>query len=390
MEDDGRVLDDRYELRGLLGRGGAGTVHRAWDRERRREVAVKLIDGGAARPGRGEAEVLAGLDHPRLVALHDVLTTPDGVALVMELVDGPSLAARLEQGPLDADEAAVVLRDVASGLAHAHRRGVVHRDVKPGNVLLGLEGDRVIAAKLTDFGIARLADATRTTAERTVVGTLRYLSPEQARGERATAASDVYALGLTVLAALTGAPAFPGSATESLAGRLLRAPAVPEALPEDWRELLLGMTAPAEQDRLDASTAAALAHALGRSAVPAPTLVAAAAAPVRAVLPAARRPRRRFALVGGVAATGLLLGAAGAAVLAPAEADRALSAEDLPAVSAPPSRATVVPSAAPSPRTTAAASAADAGATAVRDDDDRGSDHRGRGRGRSGSGHGED
>ncbi|GAA2753650.1 serine/threonine-protein kinase [Amnibacterium kyonggiense] len=331
----GAVLDDRYVLGDRIGRGGSGVVHRAWDRERGRAVAVKLLPAGAepvgAQIGRRESDILAELDHPRIVALHDVLDTGRGTALVMELVDGPSLHQRLQRGALPLEEAAVVLRDVAAGLAHAHRRGVVHRDVKPGNVLLRLRGEAVAEAKLSDFGIARRADATRTTAERTVVGTLRFLSPEQARGERVTAASDVYSLGLTVLAAITGADAFPGPEAESLAGRLLRTPAVPAALPDDWADLLRGMTALAPEDRLDASATAALASALGSGRRP-EVLPAAAGrftAPLDPVGSAARirsgRRRGRTAVaIAGVALAGALLGGAVAVVVDPAAVEQAL------------------------------------------------------------------
>jgi hypothetical protein len=317
----------------------------------------------------------------------------------MELVDGPSLHDRLQRGNLPPDEALVVLRDVAAGLAHAHRRGVVHRDVKPGNVLLRLEVDRVVAATLSDFGIARRADATRTTAERTVVGTVRFLSPEQARGDRVTAASDVYSLGLTVLAALTGVEAFPGRETESLGGRMVRPPLVPPTLPDGWANLLRGMTALEPADRLDASLTAALACALGSGARPAVTAIEplrsdAATRPIDVlpVVTVARAQRRSEPIVAplvGMAVAGAVLGGLLAAVFAPTAIERALSGAvrdaARPATSAPAARA--------APARTSAAAAAAASAAAAAGPDDRGGSASGSassGTGSGSAGHGSD
>ncbi|GAA4741695.1 hypothetical protein GCM10025783_11120 [Amnibacterium soli] len=379
---EGAVLDDRYELRERLGRGGAGVVHRAWDRARQRAVAVKLLPStGAAldaRTGRQEADVLAALDHPQLVALHDVLTTDDGVALIMELVDGPSLADRLDRGALPLEDAAVVLRDVASGLAHAHSRGIVHRDVKPGNVLLRQVDGRVAGAALADFGIARFAEATRTTSAATILGTVRYLSPEQVRGERATAASDVYSLGLALIAAVAGRPAFPGSDAESLGGRLVRPPQLPDALPHDWVRLLTAMTALEEEARPTARAVAAAADALGSGAVPLEPLAAAAfldeytvamdASGVATVTPARRRrrPPRFVALAAAASTAAASLGLVLILTGTPSGLERAGSAAvdlDAPAAAAPPASARP---ATPAPVATATASAPSRSAAVVR------------------------
>ncbi len=375
---EGTLLDDRYELGERLGRGGAGVVHRAWDRARDRAVAVKLLPAtGAAldaRTGRQEAEVLGALDHPQLVALHDVLTTDDGVALVMELVDGPSLADRLDRGALPLADAGIVLRDIASGLAHAHSRGIVHRDVKPGNVLLRQVDGHVSGAALADFGIARFAEATRTTSAATILGTVRYLSPEQVRGERATAASDVYSLGLAIIAAVAGRPAFPGSDAESLGGRLVRSPALPEELPQDWVRLLTSMTALEQEARPTARAVAAAAASLGTESIPfaplaavafldedtvamdAPALAAVTPTPA-AVAIGRRRPTRFVALAAAASTAAASLGLVLILTGAPAALDRAGSASvDLaapPAASAP--AATARPAAA-SPSATASRS----------------------------------
>ena len=148
----------------------------------------------------------------------------------------------------DAD-AAVVLRDIASGLAHAHSRGIVHRDVKPGNVLLRQVDGRLAGAALADFGIARFAEATRTTSAATILGTVRYLSPEQVEGGVLGGASDVYSLGLVLIQAATGRVSFPGSVLESAFARLSRDPEIPASLPPRLAAVLAGIVERSRQPR---------------------------------------------------------------------------------------------------------------------------------------------
>ncbi|QZY29757.1 protein kinase domain-containing protein [Nocardioides coralli] len=244
--DDPQVLGDRYELGDVLGRGGMADVHRATDRLLHRDVAVKVMrdlagDDTARARFRSEARTLAGLSHHGLVTVLDAgLAGPaaEQPYLVLELVEGSTLGDEIARGPVSPDRVREVGAGLADTLAYAHDRGVVHRDVKPGNVLLG-SGDRV---KLTDFGIAKLiGDTSGHTRTGTTIGSAAYLSPEQVRGEQVTGAADIYALGLLLLEALTGERAFSGPAMEAAVARLHRAPEVPEHLPDGWRALLASM-----------------------------------------------------------------------------------------------------------------------------------------------------
>ncbi len=238
------VLGGRYELGTVLGRGGMADVYRATDRVLGREVAIKVLSLTSAeetdrRRFEAEARTLAGLSHRALVTVLDVGADEDRAFLVMELVTGGTWARSMAAGPLDADSVAAVGSQLAQALAYAHDRGVVHRDVKPANVLLDQKG----RVKLADFGIARLiGDTVRHTRTGTAVGTAAYLSPEQVRGLDVTGAADVYALGLTLLEALTGERAYPGSPTEAALARLHTSPPIPDDLPDWWRDLLRAMT----------------------------------------------------------------------------------------------------------------------------------------------------
>jgi serine/threonine protein kinase len=163
--------------------------------------------------------------------------------LVMELVEGATLAHRLEQGPITADRAALLGADLAVALAYVHGRGVVHRDVKPANILLAAgEDEQVLSAKLTDFGIARLVDSTRMTMDGFTIGTPNYLSPEQATGGEVGPPTDVYALGLVLLECLTGDVVYPGWGVEAAVVRLHRPPEVPPWLGPQWSQLIGAMT----------------------------------------------------------------------------------------------------------------------------------------------------
>jgi eukaryotic-like serine/threonine-protein kinase len=221
----GRVLAERYELRDRLGQGGAGTVWRGHDRALDRPVAVKLLhadlaeDPDAGTRFRTEATAAAKLTHPNAVLVYDLGRDGDDDYLVMELVEGVNLGDVLRDGPLPAGLAAHVGAQVAAALGTAHGAGIVHRDVKPGNVLL--TGDGI--AKLADFGIARALGAVTARLTRTgmVLGTARYLAPEQLRDDPIDARADVYALGLVLHEALSGRPPFgEGNAVEVAARRL--------------------------------------------------------------------------------------------------------------------------------------------------------------------------
>ncbi len=244
----GTVLAGRFRISSLLGRGGMASVYLAEDEALGRKVAIKvfrreLADADDLQRQHEEIQLLAGLNHPALVTLFDASTSDSGNAfLVMELVSGTDLYTRLHDGPLGRSEVADMGKHVADALGYVHANGVIHRDVKPANILLPAPGSAGPPAKLADFGIARIIDGARLTATGTVLGTASYLSPEQARGEAITPASDIYSLGLVLLECLTGERAFPGTSAESTVARLNRDPVVPQNLGRSWVGLLRGMT----------------------------------------------------------------------------------------------------------------------------------------------------
>ncbi|PPI22721.1 serine/threonine protein kinase [Rathayibacter sp. AY1B1] len=249
----GTTVDGRYTIEELIGRGGMATVYRARDGVLGRSVALKMFapgidDAQDLQRKASEIRLLAALNHPALVTLYDAHDGGDdtnGQAyMVMELAEGPSLSERLAQGPVAPNDVASMAGDLGEALHTVHAAGVVHRDVKPSNVLLVPSPltSREFRPKLADFGIASLIDATRITAPGTLIGTAAYLSPEQAHGDPVTSASDIYSLGLVLLESLTGRRPFTGSAIEVTLARLLRDPEVSESLGSGWTSLLTAMT----------------------------------------------------------------------------------------------------------------------------------------------------
>ena len=237
------LVGGRYRLQEMVGRGGSAEVWAAEDEALGRRVALKLVtsSGGddAGRVG-DEARLLARLSAPGLVPVYDAGTDDTGRPwVVMELVVGETLADAVARGPLSPHRTAQIGRVLADALAYVHGEGLVHRDVKPANVLLGRDG----RVRLTDFGIARLVDAAKVTATGLTVGTASYLSPEQVTGSPVGPLSDVYSLGLVLLECLTGRREYPGSAVEVALARLSRQPDVPADLPSGWPGLLRAMTA---------------------------------------------------------------------------------------------------------------------------------------------------
>jgi hypothetical protein len=218
----GREIGGRYRLTAPLGEGGMSTLWRAVDQQLDREVAVKILrpqysaDPGFAARFRQEARAVASLAHPNIVSVYDYGTDPDGATqfIVMQLVEGRDLAAILkERGRISTDDAVQVAIAVASALEAAHRRGIVHRDVKPGNILITDDGD----VKVTDFGIARAVSEASMTVTGTTLGSVHYFSPEQARGDEVTGRSDVYALGIVLYEMLTGHRPFEGDSAAGVA-----------------------------------------------------------------------------------------------------------------------------------------------------------------------------
>jgi eukaryotic-like serine/threonine-protein kinase len=287
------LLGGRYRLGPVIGRGGMATIYRATDLRLERQVAVKILrrevatDPDLAHRFRREALAATVLRHSNIVACLDTGTDGDQAYLVMALVDGEDLAVRLRRGGrLAPRQAARIGLDVARALGVAHVRGIVHRDIKPGNILLAADG----RAMVTDFGIARLAADAEAALPGTTLGSVHYFSPEQARGRTTTPASDIYGLGLVLFEALTGTRAWTGDTTDAIALARVGAPApspmavrpeVPAAVDAVVRRAL----APEPGDRYPNGTAmaAALESILSASDVASPTSVITIPAPYRAV-----------------------------------------------------------------------------------------------------------
>jgi tRNA A-37 threonylcarbamoyl transferase component Bud32 len=225
---DGARIAGRYEVRGELGRGGFGVVFDAWDHELRRPVALKLrradrTDRISERRFRAEAALARDVTHPNLVRAFDIGVDGDLVYLVLEKVDGSTLAKRLEEeGPLPVEATLVLADALLQALDALHSAGIVHRDVKPSNVLLLADAGDELRVKLGDLGVARRLDPleTRLTQSEVFVGTLAYLPPEILEGKEATFQSDLYSLGVTLCEALLGR--IPGGTTNTLANVLSR------------------------------------------------------------------------------------------------------------------------------------------------------------------------
>ncbi|HEX3043008.1 MAG TPA: protein kinase [Solirubrobacterales bacterium] len=228
MEAGAGTLSGRYETAERLGSGGMSNVYKATDRILERTVAVKILaehlsdDERFVARFRREALAVAKLIHPNIVQVYDTGVDDGRHYIVMEYVEGRSGAQILQrQGPVEPEIAAEIGIQSCAGLDYAHRRGIIHRDVKPGNLMIvgGPVGGGEMVVKLTDFGIARAIEQTRITQVGSVVGTAAYLAPEQVRGEEATPATDVYALGVVLYQFLTGRLPYEGSSLAELAVR---------------------------------------------------------------------------------------------------------------------------------------------------------------------------
>ena len=261
----GMTLGSRYTLTDRIATGGMGDVWRATDSVLGRDVAVKVMRANAAEDPtfaerfRDEARHSAGMSHQNIATVYDY-GEDDGVAyLVMELVEGEPLSQLIARGPMPPDQVRSIAGQAALALAAAHAAGVVHRDVKPANILVTPDG----RVKLTDFGIARAADGASHTRTGEVLGTPQYLSPEQALGRGATGASDLYALGIITQEMLTGRKPFDaGSAVATALSQVNDAPPpLPDWVPSDLRRIVEQSLAKDPSDR--PTSAAAVAAALG-------------------------------------------------------------------------------------------------------------------------------
>ncbi|MBH8598123.1 Stk1 family PASTA domain-containing Ser/Thr kinase [Thermoactinomyces sp. CICC 10521] len=234
MQMEGKKLGGRYEIVSRVGGGGMAVVYKAKDLLLNRYVAIKVLsdslsnDSEFIRRFSREAQAAASLSHPNIVNVYDVGKDHYTHYIVMELVEGPTLKQYIqERGPLPAQEAAAIAIQICDGLAHAHENQIVHRDIKPHNILLGANG----RAKVTDFGIARAASSSTITQEGSVMGSVHYFSPEQARGGVIGEKSDLYSLGIVLYEMLTGRLPFDGDSAISIALKHL------QEIPEDPRSI---------------------------------------------------------------------------------------------------------------------------------------------------------
>jgi serine/threonine-protein kinase len=290
----GRLIGGRYRLIAPLGEGGMATLWRAMDEQLDREVAVKLLrpqfgnDPGFAARFKQEARSAGSLSHPNIVSVYDYGTDAEtgGQFIVMQLIDGQDLAAILEKnGPLKVDDAVRIAIGVASALEAAHRRGIVHRDVKPGNILIDHD------VKVTDFGIARAVAEASMTVTGTTLGSVHYFSPEQARGDEVTGQSDVYALGIVLYEMLTGRRPFEGDSAAGVALKRLTEdplpPTVHGPVPPGLSAIVMRALERDPANRFpDAGAFAEALRVWQRN----PDAAGAAAAPLPAVIPAAGEP----------------------------------------------------------------------------------------------------
>src|SRR6516165_1262250 len=236
------------EITGLLGRGGMGEVYRARDTKLKREVAIKILPEEFSRDRvrvsrfQREAEVLASLNHPNIAAIYDLAEASGTRFLVLELVEGETLADQIGRGPIPVREALKVAIQICEALEAAHERGIVHRDLKPANVKLTADGK----VKVLDFGLAKAMESTPASATLSnsptllsgsmagmIVGTAAYMSPEQAKGRYVDKRADIFAFGCVLYEMLTGRPTFDGDDVTDILGAVLR-------IEPDWSQLPAG------------------------------------------------------------------------------------------------------------------------------------------------------
>ena len=257
----GLVLSERYRLIGHVASGGMGQLWEGFDDVLERRVALKIMhphtqdEFALVERFRDEARFAARLVHPNIVTVHDYVDDDGLSCLVMEFVDGPTLASLLSAGPLGYDRTRSLIYELASALVVAHEAGIIHRDIKPANVLVPETG-----AKLTDFGIARSFEGESHTLTGRVLGTLHYLSPEQALGQKLGPASDVYGLGVLAHEMLTGSRPFDRGTPIATALAHVRdtPPPLPDGTPADLAALVNACLAKDPDDRPSAALVAQL------------------------------------------------------------------------------------------------------------------------------------
>jgi serine/threonine-protein kinase len=318
----------RYELQNLVGQGATAMVYRAWDRELKRPVAVKILRETAAMSEtararfRREAQVAAGLSHPNIVAVHDAGERGGQLYLVMELVEGRPFSDILQDAAVDLTKRLAILEQVARGVAAAHAHGIVHRDLKPANVLITADW----TAKVGDFGLAHLiASTTELTKTGSTLGTPLYMSPEQVEGRTGeiTPRTDVYALGAILYELLTGRPPHYGATTNEIYAKIVRDdPISPRRLrPHIPRNLeTIAMRAIEKSPSARYATAEELAEDLRRHREGEPVLARPVPAPVRVARRLLRKPGAPLALA--ASALLMIVAAGGVAVVSIRKRDR--------------------------------------------------------------------
>ena len=236
-----------YDVTALIGEGGMGQVYQATDTTLNRQVALKILpEAFATDPDRlarfqREAQVLASLNHPNIAQIHGIEESEDTRALVLELVEGPTLADRISKGPIPVDEALPIAKQIAEALEAAHEQGVIHRDLKPANIKLKPDG----TVKVLDFGLAKAIEGSGSdvsesptitaaaTQQGVILGTAAYMSPEQARGKPVDRRADIWAFGAVLYEMLSGQRPFEGRDVSEVLGGVLRLEPKWDALPAD-------------------------------------------------------------------------------------------------------------------------------------------------------------
>ncbi|MEG0441434.1 MAG: protein kinase, partial [Oscillospiraceae bacterium] len=252
----GKFLDNRYELLEVIGSGGMAVVYKARCHRLNRLVAVKILKSELAqdeefrRRFHDESQAVAMLSHPNIVAVYDVSRSSELDYIVMELIDGITLKQYMQKkgGPLNWREALHFITQIMRALSHAHSRGIIHRDIKPHNVMVLRDG----SVKVADFGIARLASAAQNTLTQEALGSVHYISPEQARGSHIDARSDIYSAGVVLYEMITGRLPFEGESAVSVAIQHINSvPLSPRELNPEIPEALEAITQKAMATNMD-------------------------------------------------------------------------------------------------------------------------------------------